>query len=108
MNANPLDMAGHCYRNWGAGNDNPPIILNPKASVHACIAWCWGEAAQAHELVMMARSNDTNNAAVLDSVLARLDGLERMLDYVGERTRDADGAGRVALVAVHAADGGEG
>ncbi|MBS0408186.1 MAG: hypothetical protein JSS17_17830 [Proteobacteria bacterium] len=93
MDAKQIDLSGYLYQNWGLDNTNPPVVLNPDASLHACIAWCWGEVAEAHGLAMVARVNNIEGGAVLDAVLSRLTALERMLEHLGERTR-ADKAGR--------------
>jgi hypothetical protein len=83
-----VNLAGWRYLNWSATDEDAPVIANPNASLHACIAWCWGEIAAAHELVASLINDEFVDAGPIFAELKdRVMGAEAMLDSLSDRTR---------------------
>lgn len=87
----PVGLSGFHCRNWDLSNHGqPPVILNPSADVHMCIAWCWGEAREAQDISLAAQHGELDRD-VVDSLIAvvhhRLLVLAQMLEALAERTK---------------------
>lgn len=88
QNKPPLDLGGVTWMNWGADQAAPVVILNERASVHACIAWAWGEAAQIRALAFAALDSEGEyNEDLLDIIGQRAASLAAVLERQAARTR---------------------
>lgn len=88
----PLDsrFAGYGFQNWSM-NDEPPILVNPKARLHSKLAWCWGEANQIEELAFTLSTHaDHQIRSIGNLLLSRVMPLQAMLDHLAENTTDTD------------------
>lgn len=81
-----LTISGWRYENWDSEDGEPPVILNPRASLHKRISWCHGEANEALQLIYQAQRHSEDIGVLVDAVCSRLMSLERMLSHLGERT----------------------
>ena len=82
----PVALSGWLWTNWNA-EGAPPVVMNPSASTHALIAWCWGEAVVVKGLSMTA-VGITDPAEFGDLNLAmreRLVGIVTVLNELGQR-----------------------
>ena len=89
--AEPINLSGIRYQNW-CSDSAPPVVMNPAADLHACIAWCWGEARLAHELAINAQCYEQPLDPIVDAIEAHLAGLEVVLDQLGTRTAAGEGS----------------
>lgn len=81
----PVNLSSWHHNNWVPGvAPEPPAILNRNTTLHAAIAWAWGEVALLDQVCM---SEAADHAAVLGVVAARLPAIEAMLDELAKRTR---------------------
>ena len=87
MTSKQTDLSGWRYENWSSDNAEPPVVMNPRARLHTCIAWCWGEAREAHELAINAQCYEQDVGALIDAIQSRLMPLERMLEALSARTQ---------------------
>jgi hypothetical protein len=83
-----IDLSGLRYQNWCV-EVRPPVVLNPDADLHSCIAWCWGEANEAHQLAINAQCYEQPVGPLVDAIQARLMALVQMLEVLGSRTAEA-------------------
>jgi hypothetical protein len=91
-----IDLSGLHYRNWErdtSPSDSPPVVLNPKASLHQCIAWCWGEISEAHHLAIQGQTGGDDAAWVVlgAAIQSRLMLVERVLEALCHRTQGGHG-----------------
>ena len=91
----PLDyrFAGFGYQNWEI-KGNPPIMVNPRASLHSKLAWCWGEVQQLDDLASTLCTHENEALQQVGNLLySRTISLIAMLDHLGETTRNDAGRG---------------
>lgn len=69
-----VDVSGLRWRNW-SGEGGPPVIMNPDATTHALISYCWAEASQALSLSVAATMCQDELSALNDAVQSRLDAI---------------------------------
>jgi len=83
-----IALSSGAYTNWTSCPDAPPVVLNPKASLHACLAWCWGEIVEANQLAMQGQAAaDGDSWDVLgNAIQSRLMIVEAMLHELCKRT----------------------
>lgn len=82
-----IDLSGFHYRNWMAGNAEPPVIFNHDTDLHSCIAWAWGEVAEIEELAQAGIDAEDSREALLCMIQAKARAATAVLDELGERTR---------------------
>ena len=90
MNDNKIEcvpVLGHLAKNWTEfNNDNPAVVLNPKAVPLDLMAWCWGELLSLNSAVdtLQGSSDDLNKGDFCALIVHRMDPLlgvfERALD----------------------------
>lgn len=81
----PVSLSSWHCGNWTPGaNPAPPVILNPQATIHAAIAWTWGEVAQLQQLCD-SEPGDIETAYRL--IHARMPAITAMMERLGDRTR---------------------
>lgn len=86
-------FAGFGFQNWEIKGD-PPIMVNPHASLHSKLAWCWGEVHQIDDLASVLCTHESEALQQVGSLLySRTISLIAMLDHLSETTRNE--AGRV-------------
>ena len=90
MSGKQVNLSGWRHENWTMAGGHPPVVLNPAASVHSCIAWGWGEARELLDLLHAAYDADAANAGLIEAGISRAMVLASMLDHLADRTaRDA-------------------
>lgn len=84
-----VDVSGIRWRAW-SGEGGPPIIMNPNASTHALISWCWGEADHALQMsIAGSMSCEGYELAKLnDAIQGRLESIAAVLEALAIRTKD--------------------
>ena len=85
-----INLSGWKYGNWGGVDRNapPPVVFNPDTKIHSAVAWCWGEAAELHELCLIGLDGNPDDAATLLSLFqGRLQAIRDVLSELGDRTR---------------------
>lgn len=79
-------FSGFSYQNWQMDGE-PPITVNPKASLHHKLAWLWGEVSMLNDAVSEMNCSDSRELRTFSSfVLSRLLPMEAMLDHLGDIT----------------------
>lgn len=79
-------FSGFCYQNWGMDGE-PPIIVNPNASLHNKLAWLWGEVSLLADAVNEIDASDNPQLRTFANfITSRLMPVEAMLDHLGETT----------------------
>ncbi|AVO35372.1 hypothetical protein [Ottowia oryzae] len=86
MSGNQVNLSGWRHENWTMVGGQPPVVLNPAASVHSCIAWGWGEAQELLDLLHAAYDANSSNAGLIEVGLSRATVLSKMLEHLAERT----------------------
>ena len=85
----PLDgrFSGFGYQNWDMDGE-PPIMVNPKASLHHKLAWLWSEASCLTDLATeICCENNKELRTFANFILSRMMPMEAMLEHLGETTR---------------------
>jgi len=85
---NELDyrFAGYGFQNWCA-EGVPPVIVNRAATVHAKLAWCWGEVKQIEDLASVLCTNKDEELARIGNLLVyKSMALIAMLEHVADTT----------------------
>ena len=85
-----VDVSGLRWRNW-SGEGGPPVIMNPAASTHALIAYCWAEASQALEVSIAATMYPDEHAALNDAIQSRLNAIVPILELLSVRSSAVKG-----------------
>jgi len=86
-------FSGFGYQNWGIDGE-PPIMVNPKASLHHKLAWCWGEVNQIDEFALTLCQHENETLQRVGNMLAsRTISLTAMLEHLGETTCSTEGRG---------------
>ena len=94
MSGNQVNLSGWRHENWTMVGGQPPVVLNPAASVHSCVAWSWGEAQELLDLLHAAYDADVANAGLVEAGISRAMVLTKMLEQLAERTvKDSQCAG---------------
>ncbi|MDO5289878.1 MAG: hypothetical protein Q4F13_09645 [Pseudomonadota bacterium] len=89
MATEKLDLSGVHVQNWRTDCGPPPVVLNPDATVHACIAWAWGELYEVKHLAMVGLSADEADTPLLiEAIHSRINAAESVLRMLGELTRN--------------------
>lgn len=79
-------FAGIGFQNW-CPDDAPPVLVNPLATVHAKVAWCWGEMHQIDDLANVLCTSENDDLARIGNVLVhKAMGLIAMLEHLAEYT----------------------
>lgn len=79
-------FASFGYQNWEIEGP-PPIMVNPAASLHSKLAWCWGEVNQIEDLASTLCTHENEVLANLGNLLInRVTPLVAMLEHLGEST----------------------
>ena len=88
-----VDVSGIRWRLWNADGE-PPIIMNPKASTHALISWCWGEADHALQMAVAGSvsGDDYEMAKMNDAIQGRLEAITAVLEALAFRTQPKKGS----------------
>jgi hypothetical protein len=82
-----IDLSGFRRENWCAVDSAPPVVMNPEATLHACVAWAWGEVYEANQLLAAAMPVvPVSPQMQLDTVVSRLMGAVAMLEALAEAT----------------------
>ena len=87
-NTTPPDyrFSGFSYQNWRM-DGQPPLIVNPAASLHHKLAWLWGEVSILSDAVNEIATDDNKQLRVFANfVFSRLMPMEAMLDHLGDIT----------------------
>lgn len=80
------DLAGYAFQNWDH-ETSPPVIINPEASLHAKLAWCWGEVCFIKSLGDVACQHNTDAMHGVGELLVAVSmPLEAMLRHLSEVT----------------------
>lgn len=80
-------FSGFSYQNWDMAGE-PPIIVNPKASLHHKLAWLWGEVSNLNDILAEVDCNDNKELRTFANfVMSRLMPVEAMLNHLGETTQ---------------------
>lgn len=80
-------FAGYGYQNWRM-DGAPPVVANPAATMHAKLAWCWGEMKQIDDLaIVMCTSENKHLASVGNMLVHKAMGLIAMLEHLAEATQ---------------------
>ena len=88
LERNELDhrFAGYGFQNW-CPEGAPPVIVNRAATVHAKLAWCWGEVKQIDDLASVLCTNKDEELARIGNLLVHKSmALIAMLEHVAEST----------------------
>lgn len=79
-------FSGFSYQNWDMDGE-PPILVNPKASLHHKLAWLWGETSCLNDVVTELSCSDNKELRIFANfVMSRLMPMEAMLDHLGDIT----------------------
>lgn len=90
-------FSGFCYQNWDMSGE-PPIIVNPKASIHHKLAWAWGEVATLSDALNELDITDNKELRTFANFVAsRLMPIEAMLNHLGAATYSQANATRKHL-----------
>lgn len=88
-----LDLAGYAFQNWDF-DALPPVIINPEASLHAKLAWCWGEVCFIKNLGNVAcQARGAEMWDVGELLVSASIPLEAMLRHLSEVTRSKASGG---------------
>lgn len=80
-------FAGYGYQNW-CPDEAPPLLVNQAATVHAKLAWCWGEMNQIDDLAqVMCTSANEDLARIGNLLVNKAMGLIAMLEHVAIATK---------------------
>lgn len=81
-----VDVSGVRWRAFGADGE-PPIIMNPKASPHALVSWCWSEADHALQLSIAGSvsGEDYELVKINEAIQNRLEGITAVLEALAAR-----------------------
>jgi hypothetical protein len=80
------------YTNWHFDEIQPPLVLNPEASQHSLVAWCWGEIEDLQTLfglLLVVPQSGLQNMEVGDLVSItynRLRPVAAVLEHLGDVT----------------------
>ena len=90
-----ISLSGWRYQNWKFDAE-PPVIFNEAASTHNCVAWCWGEIQEAHQLAIIAQmgGEDVGLPQLIDAIQTRLMAVEQVLNILSVRTLEEVERGR--------------
>lgn len=79
-------FSGFCYQNWDMDGE-PPIVVNPNASLHHKLAWLWGELSILVDAVNEMDTSENKQLRVFSNfITSRLMPMEAMLDHLGDIT----------------------
>lgn len=88
MTHTAIDLSGVHVENWRTDVGAPPVILNPDATLHACIAWAWGELYEARRIALAGLTADKDQAlGLMEAIGSRVNGAERVISLLGDLTR---------------------
>lgn len=81
-----VDVSGVRWRAFGADGE-PPIIMNPKASPHALVSWCWAEADHALQLSIAGSvsGEDYELVKINEAIQNLLEGITAVLEALAAR-----------------------
>jgi hypothetical protein len=99
MATKQINLSGLRWGNWSAETNGaePPVVLNPKASVQACIAWCYSAVGDALELSARGMAGEVEkNSTDDDLILERLTCAKAMLEHLGDVTCNMPSLGGAA------------
>ena len=79
-------FAGYSFQNWGY-EGAPPIVVNPAATTHAKLAWCWGEMTQIETMAsVLCASENPDVASVGNFLVNKSVSLIAMLEHLADVT----------------------
>jgi hypothetical protein len=80
------ELSGGLYQNWGEDGE-PPIMVNPNASVHHKIAWAWGQVSLINSMLMdICADGGKERGALAGTIISHLTPVEGMLQHLGDST----------------------
>ncbi len=85
---NKLDyrFAGFGYQNWCV-DGAPPVIVNPAATLHAKLAWCWGEMRMIDDLAsLLCTSENVELSQVGNLLVHKAMAITAMLEHLADTT----------------------
>jgi len=89
VDARKLDyrFAGYGFQNW-CSEGVPPVMVNPAATTHAKLAWCWGEMRQIDDLASVLCTSQHDELAIIGNILANKSmALIAMLEHMAAITK---------------------
>ncbi len=89
VSAEKLDyrFAGFGYQNWHIDGE-PPVVLNRAATLHAKLAWCWGEVSQIDHMASVLCTSDHQELASIGNLLShKALALTAMLEHLALTTK---------------------
>lgn len=89
MSTNATPISGYCWQSWDMG-DEPPLMVNPKASLHTKIAWMWGEITMLHDMLTeMSCNGDRETSSLAGHIANRLTPVQAMMEHLGDVTSNS-------------------